>query len=274
MTERPPASSVHPATGSPDRIALADYDANLPDTAATALISAHVEGCADCQAVLSALRATRSDLTQLAGTPMPAAVADRIAAALAAERRTSTAADAEAGRHRAAQVIELRPARSLGWLRAAAGLAAGIVLLGGGGYLLVNGTGAGGGDTGASLAEGADEEAAPQADSGGEALRSFDRQSLEAAVDELLRDAALSRSGEPEIAEGGQSAATDVSQECLTSIPVATAQALVVTRVVYQDRPAIVVLFAGAPGQVQVTVFSDCAEGVEPGVVDAFTADR
>ncbi len=269
----PPTSSVHPVSGAPDRVALAEFHAGLPDEPGTAAIAAHVQECADCQAVLSGLRATSADLQQLGSTPMPAAVADRIAAALAAEPRVPGSVESREGRHRAAQVVERRPSRDLGWLRAAAGLAAGIVLLGGGGYLLIDA--AGGGEDAATMADsgGGGDEAAPQGESAEGVLPSFDRQSLEAAAGALLEDNPLPRAQTTDDAEG---AATDVdvSQDCLASIPVATAQALSVTRALYQGQPAIIVIFADSPGRVAVTVFSDCAEGAPPEVIDSFPADR
>lgn len=285
-----PAAFVHPLTGSPDRAALAEFDAGLPDEAATALASAHVEHCPDCQAVLSGLRATRADLGRLAGTPMPASVADRVARALAAERRTSEAerrttkadrpapasepADGDRGRHRAAKVIELRSARRVHRLRVAAGLAAGLVLLGGGGYL-VGGITSGSDEAATSADGGSRAESVEDSAAGG--LPSYDRQSLEAAVGELLASnspATPEEGGAAETAVTAAGEATSVDPDCLASIPVATAQALSITRALYDSRPVIVLLLAGDPGQVQVTVVSDCSEGAEPAVVEEFQVPR
>lgn len=271
-----PASPVHPRGGVPDRAALSDFDAGRPDDPGAALASAHVEGCEQCQAVLSALRAVRADLRLLGATPMPAAVADRVAAALAAEPRSvgdpAAAGEPDGGRHRAAQVIELRSARRVRRLRVAAGLAAGIVLLGGGGYLLSDITG-GTSATTSAVGDAAEEAAPGVADSdGSQALPSYDRQSLEAAVGELLAEP-LGTPAQPSTStdEGGGIA---VEPECLTRIPMATSQALAIVRAIYEGRPAIVVLFPGEPGQVQVTVLSDCAQGAVPAVVDEFPAER
>jgi len=289
MTDHPdiePAHSVHPLGSPPDRLALAELDAGLPDEAAAVLAAQHVTGCAECQAVLSGLRATRAALGALGGTPMPAAVADRIAAALEAERAGVEETQPDAGdltgadsaRRGEAEVIELRSARRQRRLRLASGLAAGIVLLGGGGYLIGNFQV--GGEDSATVADGG-EAAVPEfgedSGAGGEELPSYDRQSLEAAVGDLLEGSPRSTpggAGEPETAGGEGGAPSDVDADCLASIPVATAQALSITRVSYEGRPAIVVLFTAEPGRVQVTVLSDCLDGSSPAVIDEFEAAR
>jgi len=313
-----PARSVHPLNSSPDRLALAEFDAGLPDEVTVARASVHVEGCTECQAVLDALHAVRADVGRLAGTPMPSAVAARIAAALAAggvsepgsgrehttgaERtetgwvsepgsgrehttgaeRTETGwvsepAEPSFGRHRGAEVIELRSARRIQRLRVAAGLAAGLVLLGGVGYLSVQGIGTGG--DAATSAVGGDSAEEGAGDAGTDALPSYDRQSLEAAVGDLLEGSPVStdeQDGVPDTttADAGQDAESAVDPDCLARIPVATAEALSIDRVSYEGQSAIVVIFAGDPGQVQVTVVSDCADGAVPAVIVEFDADR
>ncbi|MBA2389628.1 MAG: hypothetical protein H0V67_05165 [Geodermatophilaceae bacterium] len=293
-----PASPVHPRNGAPDRLALAEFDAGLPDETGVAQAAAHVAGCAQCQAVLSGLGAARASLQLLAGTPIPRAVADRIAAALAAEAATAdpprTEAEREStpgsatgfgavasveatGGHRPAEVIELRSARRVRRLRVAAALAAAIVVVGGGGYVL---TAPGGGEDSATSAEGAGDVAQDNGaeSGGGQALARYDRQSLEAAVGDLLAAGTGSGSegGSPRTAGGGEEVAPGggVDQDCLASIPVATAEALSITRAIYEDQVAIVVLFAADPGRVQVTVLADCVDGTESAVVVAFDAAR
>lgn len=262
-----PVSSVHhPAAGLPDRVALAEFDAGVPDEPQAAQIAAHVDGCADCQQVLAGLRATRADLASLAGTPMPPAFAARIAVAVAEQ---------DGGRHRAAQVIELRSERRMRRLRVASGLAAGIVLLGGGGYLLADGTGSPDAGT-TSTADGAGDAVAPELDSGagGAALPSYDRQSLEAGVNDLLaRDSVDTPDGPVAATDEAAAASTTVDPVCLARIPLVTSEALSIIRVSYEGRSAIVVIFPGEPGQVQVTVVSDCAEPAVPSVIDEFTAE-
>ncbi|MGI8529167.1 MAG: hypothetical protein ACR2KO_06795 [Geodermatophilaceae bacterium] len=292
-----PARSVHPLNSSPDRLALAEFDAGLPDEVTVARASVHVEGCTECQAVLDALHAVRADVGRLAGTPMPSAVAARIAAALAAggvsepgsgrehttgAERTETGwvsepAEPSFGRHRAAEMIELRSARRIQRLRVAAGLAAGLVLLGGVGYLSVQGIGTGG--DAATSAVGGDSAEEGAGDAGTDALPSYDRQSLEAAVGDLLEGSPVStdeQDGVPDTttADAGQDAESAVDPDCLARIPVATAEALSIDRVSYEGQSAIVVIFAGDPGQVQVTVVSDCADGAVPAVIVEFDADR
>lgn len=95
----------------------------------------------------------------------------------------------------------------------------------------------------------------------------FDRQSLEAAAGDLLASSPLST-------ESAGGSTTEVDAGCLASLPVATGEVLSVTRVVYEGRPALVVLFPDAPTRVQVTVLSDCGGEGEPRVLDQFTADR
>lgn len=297
-----PALAVHPLNGAPDLAALAEFDAGRPDQdradtaadtatdTATDAATAHIARCAECQAVLSGLRAVRADVAGLAGPPMPAAVADRIAAALAAEPGAETGAErgaastpvgSDSGRHRAAEVIQLRSARRMQRLRVGAGLAAGIVLLGGGGYLVTNLAGAGGGQDAATSADSGGQEAADDG-AGTLSVPGYDRQSLEAAAGDLLageRDTASGGGPVPETLSEGEgeeqgAGGTDVDADCLASIPVVTAEALLITRVIYEGQPAIVVLFPGEPGRVDVTVLSDCADGEPATVRDVFDAER
>lgn len=310
-----PFSAVHAQNAPPDRVALAGFDAGLLNEADSALTEAHVTGCDGCQAVLAGLRAARADIGRLGGTSMPVAVADRIAAALAAEPgpgRPLTAggegtgssgmtqpgsvpehpaetdpaatddlvgdsAGPDSGRHRAAEVIELRSARRLRRIRVASGLAAGLVLLGGGGYLLADLTG-GGEDAATSSADGVAQPESGVDSGAGSSVPRFDRESLAAAVGQLLEDSprATSAPGSLPGSVPTEEAVDDtaVERDCLISIPVATAQALSITRAIYEGQPAIVVLLAAEPGQVQVTVVSDCADGAPPAVIDEFTADR
>ncbi|MGI8694449.1 MAG: hypothetical protein ACR2JK_16375 [Geodermatophilaceae bacterium] len=260
-----PVSSVHPAVGPPDRLALAEFDAGLPEEPEAVLVAAHVEGCADCRQILAGLRAARTDLAGLAGTPMPPAIAARIAATVAAEQ--------DGGRHRA-PVIELRSERRMRRLRVASGLAAGIVLLGGVGYRLVEDTG--GTDATTSAVDGVGEEAAPDVDNGAgtAALPSYDRQSLEARVEDLLaRAPGETAEGPMTTADDELGADTAVDAACLARIPLETSEALSISRVIYEGRSAIVVIFPGEPARVQVTVVSDCAESAVPSVIDEFTAE-
>ncbi len=272
----PPKGSVHPPDGKPSELALAEYDAGVSPEADAATIAAHVAGCPACQLVLAALRSVRDDVRR-ESAPMPAAVSRRLAEALAAAAGSSdpnlSTVDRQ-GRHRVPDVVEMAAARRVRRLRAAGAVAAGLIVLGGGGYLVTDQGHLGSGDDSAAGAVEDPGGGDSGADSGGEvgsaegaALPVFDRQSLEAAAGDLLASSPLST-------ESAGGSTTEVDAGCLASLPVATGEVLSVTRVVYEGQPALVVLFPDAPARVQVTVLSDCGGEGEPRVLDQFTADR
>lgn len=120
-----------PAGGHPGIDALADLDAGLLEgTPAEAGLRSHLAGCGACPGTLALLRATREDLATLPALTMPAAVADRIDAALTAELAAELAAEPAAaaeGRARVAVLAERRRRGSPRWLPA--GIAAGVALL-------------------------------------------------------------------------------------------------------------------------------------------------
>jgi len=146
-----------------------DLDALADHLAGEVNARPHLEACAGCAARLAELEAAEqrvvAALATLAPPPLPAAVGDRIAAALAAEP-TLTAADAPAARRTAegnggaatGSVLHLGERRSAArrrtWLPAAA---AGVVLVAGGlvGYSVVAGTGSPNDMTAASDSAGA-----------------------------------------------------------------------------------------------------------------------
>lgn len=86
--------------GHPDVEALDAYldarpdpsDQGFPLEPAAARVERHVRSCATCQEALTALRRVRADLARLASMTMPADVAERIQAALAARSATDTRA--------------------------------------------------------------------------------------------------------------------------------------------------------------------------------------
>ncbi len=90
------ATGEHAAGGHPDVEALDAYLDARPDPAAqgfplepaVARVERHVHSCAACQEALTALRRVRADLARLASMTMPADVAERIQAALAARSAT------------------------------------------------------------------------------------------------------------------------------------------------------------------------------------------
>ena len=265
---------LHPHGGESDADVLAEYSVDvvdggvLPDE-----VAAHLAGCGQCRATLDALLAVRTEL-RAAAAPMPAAVSRRVAAAL-----SDLAPGTRSGRHQEPARDEFSSARRRRRrLRAMSSVAAGVIVLGGGGYLLVTGADSvvGGADGSDSAAGGGAEEGVLSTDEDSADLPAYDRDSLRAAVGDLL--------AEPPAAEGGEvdtsstervpdSAVTAVEPDCLASLPVATGAALSITRATYDGQSAIVLLFAAPSGQVQVTVLSDCSDG-DPRVLDEFAADR
>ncbi len=322
---------VHPASGPPDRIALAEHDAGLPSDPGT---GRHVAACLQCQAVLAALRAVRADVASLVGTPMPTAIADRIGSALTAARaaevdvadhpetssgtaaqtaaepaagsetvQPATAAapaagseggaqqlpeaepagsetgqppalldEPDSGRHRQADAAELATYRRGRWRNATAGIAAGIVLFGGGTYLLTQ--------------PGGSESATSSVDSGGSvssgndpgrpaALPSYDRVSLQAAVPTLLTSATAAGGGGSDAESSGEGQ-DQTHRECLAGIPVSGSTLLTSVRALYEGQDALILILDTAdPARVQVTVVSaDCGSGTDVTVLDAFETAR
>lgn len=292
MTGAPrPLDLLHPPVGGPDEDALAELVFDLEDGTAPPELAAHVAGCPACGAVLAALGATVADL-RAELTPLPDAVRRRLTESLAVIEHPPTSVPvpetaepspaapipldaARRGRHRARDDERDRYWR-VRRLRAVSGVAAALIVVGGVGYLGVTGLGGDGSDFGASdtAAEGggsgADEESVTTDGDG--AVPSYDRQSLRAAVPELLGRNVDTEGGTPPLpVEPVPGAAAAVDDECLASLPVATASAVSITRAVYDGQPAIVVLFAPAGSAVQVTVLSDC-DGGPPTVLDSFEA--
>lgn len=269
---------VHPSDGEPDAELLAECSVAvgdggvLPDPVGT-----HLAGCAQCRATLDALLAVRTEL-RAAAAPMPAAVSRRIAAGLSDLAPAPAPATApRVGRHRAPARDEFGTAWRRRRLRALSSIAAGVIVLGGAGYLLVTGAESivdAGGDT-ESAAGGGGDSGVFSADEDSADLPAYDRASLRAAAGDLVASSSSAEGGVATANPGGppQPDAAVVEPDCLASLPVATGAALSITRALYDDQPAIVVLFAGSPGRVQVTVLSDCSAG-EPSVLDQFEADR
>ncbi|MEX5710682.1 hypothetical protein AB1484_20810 [Parafrankia sp. FMc6] len=112
--------------GHPDVEALDAYldarpdpsDQGFPLEPAAARVERHVHSCATCQEALTALRRVRADLARLASMTMPADVAERIQAALAARSATDIRAreSARSGRGPRAGTVggPPRPRRRLG----------------------------------------------------------------------------------------------------------------------------------------------------------------
>lgn len=298
--DRPDPPVVHVDGGSPDLEVLAAYDldvasGDVPD----ARIAAHVDGCAACTARLSDLRAVVGQVRGLV-PPMPADLPERLGTLLAGLSEPASVSGPDpvdppvaavgaagpgvvtslAGRHRSTSQGEPPSVRRGRLVRAIAGIAAGIIVLGGGSWL-VSELGHDGYDSATSADSGA-AEAAGGNDGAGSAA-GFDRQTLVAAVPSLLTDgvravpqpggAAQTGAG-PDTDGNGVSTSTVTTPPCLARVPVATTEALLIVSADYDGVPALILLFAAGPDTVQVTVVSDCSDGGVPGVLDQFTAPR
>lgn len=337
MTSDRPGSiaAVHPPGGPPDRLALALFQAGEYDDR-DGRLAAHTASCSACTAILAALGAVQADLAALPPTLMPAAVADRITAALRAEQLAdatpadaaaadangssadpgdtgpgdtaaadadvadSTAADADpAGRHRLGRVVDLAAARTARRLRILGAVAAALVVLGGGGFLMSE-FGSGSVDSTASgTAQEADDAGAARDGTGN--LPEYDRASLEAAIGDLLTQDSRPETADGEDDESGEESGaeslpealatddatpTDTTGEsldrnrddldCLSALPFLGEGPLSVTRVNYQGRDAYVLTFdTDDPELVQVTVISaGCEPDTTPAVLDEFIAAR
>ena len=73
-------------TDHPSRDTLADAAEGLLEPDDAAVVDAHVDGCADCQAELAAFNQVSTVLAAVPAPTMPVAVAERLSAAIAAEQ--------------------------------------------------------------------------------------------------------------------------------------------------------------------------------------------
>ena len=119
-------SPPHPA-GGPDVAVLADLSAHLLPPTADRSARAHVENCAECSAVLRALDRTGRELRWLPPIPMPPDVVARIGSALEAEQKVVSISQLRARRTRRQQLL--------------GAIAATLIVLGGGGFLIAQLTG-------------------------------------------------------------------------------------------------------------------------------------
>ncbi|MEU2626726.1 hypothetical protein [Kitasatospora sp. NPDC007106] len=92
MTPHPPSTPSAPDPGHPDVEALADLAEQLTDPADEPALRRHLAGCAECADTFAALAEVRELLGEVETPPMPADVAERIDAALAAARTEPAAA--------------------------------------------------------------------------------------------------------------------------------------------------------------------------------------
>jgi hypothetical protein len=115
-----------------DNDVLADAHAGLLSAAEAAQVEAHLTGCAECAAADQALTELEDLFREAGGTelPMPAAVTDRLEAALRAESlarssETGVTSLAAAARHRDTGIRSMRPRHLLAAAASVAVLAAG-----------------------------------------------------------------------------------------------------------------------------------------------------
>lgn len=232
-------AAPHPP-GGPDIDVLADLSARLLPPGDDRSARAHVDGCAECTSVLQALERTGSELRWLAPISMPADVAARIDAALAAERTVVSLSQRRDRRRRRQQLLGIA--------------AAGVIVLGGGGVLISQlGDDSPGGDSSVAAEDGPDAAATE--------LPGYDEDSLSDAVSGLVTgggaDAPLSLEGPPG------------SQECVAAAQLEGTDELIgVIEIRFDGRIADAVFFTTAdPAVARVVVVEDCSVD-EPQLLD------
>jgi hypothetical protein len=131
--------------GHVDAESLALYAEGELSRGRTARVRAHLSGCPDCAATLAALAEVTTQLSHVPAPSMPSAVAARLDAALSAESAHRAAApDAPAPAPAPAPRPPRRgPLRSPGALRILAATGAALVVAGGIGYAVSQGSGSG-----------------------------------------------------------------------------------------------------------------------------------
>lgn len=227
------APAPHPPAG-PDLDVLADLSAHLLGPVAERSARAHIDRCAECTSVLRALEKTGNELRWLPPIPMPAAVVDRIDAALAQESKVVSISQLRERRKRRQQLLGIA--------------AAGLIVLGGGGVLVSQ---LGGNTTGADVAAGSDDKdngsAAPSAP------LDLDEQSLPGAVSELVTGG---QGDQPLRLEG-----TPAPRDCVSSVQLEGSDQLIgVIEIRYGGRNRDAVFFTTAdPTQARVVVVEDCS---------------
>lgn len=233
-------SAPHPAAG-PDVGVLADLAADLLPSAAERSARAHVDGCADCQAVLQALDQTGRDLRWLAPIPMPADVVSRIESALAEESKVVSITQLRERRKRRQQILGVA--------------AAGLIVLGGGGTLVYQ---LATDSPGSSVTAGADKDA--QATTATD-RPDLDENTLPGAVTELVTGG---EGDQPLRLEG-----TPAPQTCVPMIQIEGVEDLIgVIEIRYGGRERDAVFFTTSdPAVARVFVVDDCALE-DPTIVD------
>lgn len=224
-------TGAHPPGGSNIDV-LADLSASLLAPAHDRWLRAHVDGCAECAAVLQALERTGSELRWLPPIPMPAEVVARLDAALAGEASVVSIDKVRERRKRRQQLIGIA--------------AAGVIVLGGGGFAFSQFLG---NEAGAGVSAGADTSPAPElAD-----RPDLDEGSLPGAVGGLVTGG---EGGEPLRLEG-----TPAPDDCVAAVSVAGVDQLIgVIEIRYGGRDRDAVFFTTSdPTIARVIVVDDCS---------------
>lgn len=233
-------------TSEPDRhpnlAELGEYAADALDERVEQAVAAHVAACARCAATLTDIRAVPTLLGALPVEPMPAHVAARIDAALAAERRTG--ADSA--------VVPIRRRRLFAMASAAAGVAVVVAAT----SLLAGNTRRGG----STAARDTSSATAGRAGAG-EASSAYDAKSLPEQVRALVarsgatapRDSADS-SGSPGVAAPPPGMVAKPLAGCLSAAGVPPVRPLAVDDGTFAGAPATVIVLPAAPGRADVLV--------------------
>lgn len=223
-------AAPHPPSGSNIDV-LADLSANLLPAAQDRSVRAHAEGCAECTTVLRALERTGSELRWLPPIPMPDDMVARLDAALAQEASVVSIGQLRDRRKRRQRVIGIA--------------AAGVIVLGGGGFALSQIVGT---SPDAGVAAGAEDSEVPDpAD-----LPDLDAGSLPEAVAGLVIGG---EGDEPLRLEG-----TPAPDDCVADVQVADDELIGVIEIRYGGRNRDAVFFTTSdPTVARVIVVDDCS---------------
>jgi hypothetical protein len=262
-----PSSHLDPTT-------LADLDENLLDPEGTARAREHLAGCPACQARRHALTDVRGMLRRAGEvTPVPDDVVRRLDDALFAAAGGPATATAAA----TVTPITRRPPRNTRIVQVAAGVVL-LLALGAVGFSVVQGSGSGSADSATSAAGGAAEKGADNgaperaAASGGypvtESGRDYTRESLRAAVPDLVRGLVAASAPAQADAESRQGAGRLLSgpplAACVANLAQGRVTPLAVDAASFDGKPATIIVLptAGDASTVDVYVVApDCPEG-------------
>lgn len=260
---------------------LADYAEGLVDDEHSERIAGHVATCAHCTDQLTALGDVSALLATAEPPAMPAAVATRIDAALAAEaRRAGGTGGTGAADVSDSNVVGLRSRRQR-WLAPLTAAAAAVVVLGGGAALIQRtldpGTGNNSTASQSAPQEDTSARAEPNRADGPPVVDSgthYTRAALPAQVNAIVADA-----GHPGATEGGTAASTTTeSAGCVQRIAQKAGQPepIVVDRADYEGAPAHVLVFkaSGSSDRLGVWIVDSSCSADHDGVVAHTTVHR